>query len=142
MTDIRSALHAKGLKATSQRLAIYGYLISTDTHPSAEEIYNRLKKEHPHMSPATVYKTLASLKKAGLVRELSIGGDCFRYDAALKTHAHLVCKSCHTVTDYCANIIPDDTALKIASDTGFAAEEETIYFYGLCERCRCAEDDG
>ncbi|MDY7029991.1 MAG: transcriptional repressor, partial [Spirochaetota bacterium] len=79
-TDFKEKLRSKGLKLTPQRLAIYRELSSTRSHPSAEWIYKRVKKEQPTISLATVYKTLESLQKAGMVAQVCTHSNSKHYD--------------------------------------------------------------
>ena len=72
MNTLAANLKQNHLKVTPQRLAIYSYLINTTAHPSVETIYNDLKEEHPSLSLATVYKTVASLRDAHLVTEFNV----------------------------------------------------------------------
>ncbi len=136
MNDLINNLKSNNLKVTPQRLAIYGYLMSTDKHPSAETIYNDLKCDYPNMSLATVYKTVASLKSAGLVMELNAGEDNFRYDAKTVPHAHIVCNVCHRIDDYFGETMQEDIAETVEQKTGFAIDSRQVYFFGLCDKCR------
>lgn len=136
MDDLITNLRQNNLKVTPQRLAIYGYLMSTVEHPSAETIYNYLHPAYPNMSLATVYKTLASLRDAGLVMELNAGEDSFRYDANTSRHAHIVCRKCHSVADYFGEVIARDTVSCVEKNTGYEIESEQTYFFGLCGECR------
>ena len=81
MNTLAANLKQNHLKVTPQRLSIYSYLTNTTAHPSVETIYNDLKEEHPSLSLATVYKTVASLRDAHLVTEFNVGEDSHRYDA-------------------------------------------------------------
>lgn len=136
MKDLIANLKSNNLKVTPQRLAIYSYLISTKEHPSAETIYKDLKTDYPNMSLATVYKTVASLKKAGLVLELNVGEDSFRYDATTKAHAHIVCRECHRVADYNGEVVARQSVEDAEKETGFIIDSEQVYFFGLCGKCR------
>ncbi len=136
MTDLIADLKSNNLKVTPQRLAIYSYLCSTKEHPSAETIYSNLKEDYPNMSLATVYKTVASLKSAGLVLELNVGEDSFRYDACTAPHAHVVCTKCHKVTDYMGNPLSDKASDFVEKETGYDIESAQVYFFGLCDACK------
>ena len=90
MLTTTEMLKSQKLKVTPQRLAIFHMLYNTKSHPSAETIYNSLQETHPTMSLATVYKTLDALAKAGLVQQLHLGEDSFRYDATASSHPHII----------------------------------------------------
>lgn len=136
MKAISEKLKNCHLKVTPQRLAIYSMLMGTDKHPSAETIYRALEETNPTMSLATVYRTLDTLRRSGLIQEINVGEDSFRYDANNSPHAHLICTECQAVLD--APKSPAMEAMKdeLARHTGFDILHEQIYFYGVCGECR------
>ncbi|MDR2903389.1 MAG: transcriptional repressor [Clostridiales bacterium] len=136
MKALSEKLKQKNLKVTPQRLAIYHDLYHTTRHPSAENIYNALEREYPTMSLATVYKTLDALKKAGLIQELNVGEDSFRYDANTAFHAHMLCKCCNNVYDVFEIQSLEKIRHEIAEKCGFEVEREQIYFFGRCAHCK------
>src|SRR5258705_13284659 len=95
LTDVRSA----GLKLTPQRMAIVRELASDETHPTAQEIFERLKPSLPTMSFATVYNTLGALSSAGLCAALPLSPGSGRFDPNMMPHHHLVCDVCGAVRD-------------------------------------------
>mgnify|MGYP004520140627 CR=1 FL=1 len=135
MKTIAAHLHEKGLKVTPQRIAIYSYLQSTKAHPSAETIFKLLEPTNPTMSLATVYKTLDAFEKVGLVMELNVGEGRSRYDAEVRSHPHLVCRTCGEVYDLPCDAL---TGLREAAQilTDFEIESEQLYFYGKCAHCQ------
>lgn len=135
MQEISKLLREKGLKVTPQRLAIYNMLMHTKEHPSAETIYKELVIDNPSMSLATVYKTLDSFKSSGLVRELSVGENCARYDAVTETHSHIVCTCCGRVDDILTNAF-HNLSEQISNDTDYTILSEQLIFYGICPECR------
>lgn len=136
MPTMSELLKSSNLKVTPQRLAIFGFLLNTTSHPSAEIIYNHLKSDYPSMSLATIYKTLASLKEAKLIQELNVGEDSYRYDANTDFHPHLVCSDCNEVYDYFSHDLLKDVKAKIEDATGFDIQGEQVYFYGICKNCK------
>lgn len=126
-------LKANKLKVTPQRLAIYNYLANTTCHPTVETIYNNLKDDFPAMSLATIYKTVASLRDAHLIREYNFSEDFNRYDANVKRHFHVVCTKCHSVKDYHASI---DLSKNINELNNYEINDYDINFYGICDKCR------
>lgn len=129
-------LKNNNLKVTPQRLTIYSYLCNNHIHPSAETIYNNVKEQNPTISLATVYKTLKSLKDSGLIQEINVGEDSFRYDAQVTSHIHVICKNCGKIVDY----FPTDSFIssvqdKIANNTDFNIDTNQMYFYGTCKDC-------
>lgn len=73
LQDALSTLRESGVRITPQRHAILEFLISSDSHPTADEIYKALEIEFPNMSVATVYNNLRVFRNAGLVKELTYG---------------------------------------------------------------------
>lgn len=96
--DFIEMLKNSGLKATPQRLCVLKCL-SSHTHPSMEELYELVKKEHPSISLATVYKNIAALLEENLVVEITTPGQKTRYDIYEREHIHIVCKGCGHVSD-------------------------------------------
>ncbi|WP_317368172.1 Fur family transcriptional regulator [uncultured Tyzzerella sp.] len=129
-------LKNNNLKVTPQRLTIYNYLYYNHIHPSAETIYNSIKEQNPTISLATVYKTLKSLRDSGLVQEINVGEDSFRYDVQLTPHSHIICTKCNSVFDYFPkeNFI-DNIQDDVSKDTGFELNSHQMYFYGTCKSC-------
>ena len=91
-------LKSTGLKATPQRICVLKAL-SGHTHPSIDELYAQIKKEHPSISLATVYKNLSTLVDENLVVEISMPNQKSRYDIYEEEHIHVVCKHCGAVYD-------------------------------------------
>lgn len=130
-------LKANNLKVTPQRLTIYNYLQNNLVHPSAEMIYSNIKEQNPTISLATVYKTLKSLRDAGLVKEINVGEDSFRYDIQIQPHSHIICTKCNNIIDYFPkNNLTKNIEDKIAQDTNFSLDYSQMYFYGICENCQ------
>jgi Fur family transcriptional regulator, peroxide stress response regulator len=94
-----TTLRERGLKVTHQRSEIFRELASTDEHPDAETIYQKVHERIPAVSRDTVYRTLAFLEENGLVRRAEVRSGPARYDAEVEDHHHFVCISCGTVRD-------------------------------------------
>jgi len=106
MVDTKQALEsfaascrAKGLSVTHQRLAVYEALLETGAHPGAEEIYQSVRTRYPTISRGTVYRTLETLCRLGLVADVGQTRGTARFEAALEPHHHLVCLSCRAIID-------------------------------------------
>ena len=110
MNPIHRLLADHGLRATRQRTAIFRTLCATDTHPSADELFERVKPVCPGMSRATVYNNLEALADAGLVRVLPppIGKGASRFDATTDQHIHVRDEATGQVAD-----VPDDLSDKV-----------------------------
>jgi Fur family transcriptional regulator, peroxide stress response regulator len=88
-----------GLAVTPQRLAIIRVLLSSAEHPSADAVYAMVRREHPHISPATVHRTLDTLCEIGEARKVTHLHDSARYDGNVTPHHHLVCVHCRRIQD-------------------------------------------
>ncbi len=129
-------LRNKFLKVTPQRLAIYEYLLSVTSHPTAQTIYQEIQKQYPSISFATVYKTLNILRDSGLILEFNVGGDCFRYDANSMSHPHFICRHCNEVSDLVLpNSVQDINTFLSDVNKGYKVDHTDLYMYGLCKEC-------
>lgn len=126
---------ARGLRRTPQRLAVYRALARDPGHPTADALYRHLRRALPSLSLATVYRTLESLARAGLVRRVGGGEGGGRFDANPLPHQHLVCRACGRVADVAyaplAGLAPPRGELE-----GFLPERLDVRIVGLCAQCR------
>lgn len=136
-------VRASGLKLTPQRLAIARELAGDPTHPTAQELFERLRLAMPTMSFATVYNTLDALAAAGLCVSLSLAPGAARFDANMTPHNHAVCDRCGLVRDVPSSADgepPRDQAPCVAAAApGFSVRAVERIYRGLCEAC--AADD-
>lgn len=122
------------LRMTHQREIILDELRRAKTHPTADELYERIKKKLPRISLATVYRNLEILSETGLIKKLEISGRQKRFDWDPQDHDHVYCTKCHRVDN-----IPTETGtlLSIAPELqkGYRITGCRIEFYGLCPNC-------
>lgn len=121
-------------RMTNQRIKILEYLRSVKTHPTAEMVYEGVKKDLPAISLATVYRNLNLLAEQGEILKLEIGGE-FRFDGDICSHLHAVCTKCGKVSDIMDPKIPAH-ALKNFRLKGFKPRCVHIIFKGTCTKCR------
>ena len=98
--EIRKKLIEKGLKITPQRVAILEAIIKLNNHPTAENIINYIRKNHPNIATATVYKILDALVTNELINKVKTERDIMRYDAFLEKHHHLYSSDSDRIEDY------------------------------------------
>ncbi|MBU8893711.1 MAG: transcriptional repressor [Bacteroidales bacterium] len=98
--EIREVLMEKGLKVTPQRLAVLGAVIELGNHPSAENVIEFIKVNHPNIAVGTVYKTLETYVEQGIIKKVKSDRDIMRYDAVLDKHHHLHCIESDRIDDY------------------------------------------
>ena len=135
LAEFAERCRQSGLAVTPQRLAIIRALLASAEHPRADAIYARVRKEHPHMSLATVHRTLETLCEIGEARKVTMLHDSARYDGNVMPHHHVVCVKCRRVRDI---EIPEiDTLLQGRSGLGeFKLLGASLEIQALCDRCR------
>ena len=89
-----------GFKLTHQRLEILRQLTIAKDHPSAEDIYKRVKAKIPPISFDTVYRTLALFERSGVIARVHHLDDRTRYDPNTSKHHHIVCIKCKKIQDF------------------------------------------
>jgi Fur family transcriptional regulator, peroxide stress response regulator len=100
INEIKNKLVEKGLKVTPQRIAILEAIIKLKNHPTAENIFDYIRKTHPNIATATVYKVLEALVGNGLIKKVKTENDIMRYDAFLEKHHHLYASDSERIEDY------------------------------------------
>jgi Fe2+ or Zn2+ uptake regulation protein len=132
------ALDRARLRKTPQRLAIVRAFVDDATHPTAQAIFDRLRRIMPTMSFATVYNTLAALERAGVCRALELDGPAGeggrRYDPMVAPHDHAVCDRCGAVLD-----VPRKTRSAPELE-GFHVRAVERLYRGECGACRARAD--
>jgi Fur family transcriptional regulator, peroxide stress response regulator len=129
------ALRSKGYKATPQRIAICKIALNSKAHPSAQQVYDEVKKIHPTVSLATVYKTLDVLRDLDLVQELVFPKGQARFDSYMIPHINLICLNCGTIADLDDGTVEEITR-KVAVATNFKPAGQRMDVYGLCQKCQ------
>lgn len=88
--ELIEKLEHAGIRPSAQRVAIAAYVLSTEDHPSADEVWNRVKAEFPMVSRATVYNTLQLFREHGLVQQLVLAEGSVVFDPKVEPHHHFV----------------------------------------------------
>ncbi|HPQ78615.1 MAG TPA: Fur family transcriptional regulator [Synergistales bacterium] len=122
----------RGLKITSQRIAILKLLKGRKDHPSAEKIFREMKKTYSTISFATIYSTAQILQDAGLLQILTIDEHRVFFDPNPHPHAHFRCEKCGALED-----IPLDEGLleRIRNSSSHDIDTVQVYCYGTCRSC-------
>ena len=116
-----------------QREAILNVLRSTDTHPTANRVYELVRQEIPNISLGTVYRNLAALSEAGEILSINVGDGFEHFDGDVSEHLHLHCKQCGKIYDlHLENSILSDSAYK----NDFLLESSLLIGYGICKNCK------
>lgn len=100
LSGLKEALGAAGLKATHQRLVIYQCLMEAQNHPTAEDIFDRIKAAYPSISLGTVYKTLDTFVESSLIQKVPVSENKMRYDARMDSHSHIYCTNTGEILDF------------------------------------------
>jgi Fur family ferric uptake transcriptional regulator len=127
----------KNLKSTSQRDTILNVFVDAGRHLSAEELYARVKKSHPGIGYATVYRTLKLLAEAGLAQERRFEDGVTRYEHASKDahHDHLICTRCGAILEF-ENESIEELQKDVARKNRFQVQSHKLELYGLCAGCQ------
>jgi Fur family peroxide stress response transcriptional regulator len=122
-------------RETRQRQAILEVLRRARSHPTADRIYDEVRKIIPAISKGTVYRNLKILLEDGKIAELNLSGTVSRYEDKKDSHYHFRCEKCGRIFDLEE---PVNTALdaKIAQQTGFTVNYHQLEFRGLCKECQ------
>jgi Fur family transcriptional regulator, peroxide stress response regulator len=100
IAEIRNKLIEKKLKVTPQRIAILEAIIKLNNHPTAENIIDYIRNNHPNIATATVYKVLDALVANELIRKVKTERDVMRYDAVIESHHHLYFSDSDRIEDF------------------------------------------
>lgn len=124
----------QGLRVTPQRLEIYKALVSMDTHPTAEEVYVKVREHLGNISFDTVNRTLMTLADMGAAFVVEGTGQPRRFDGGLEDHQHFRCVRCGKIVDFHhAAFDHIDTPPELDPDCRVL--RKTVYFEGLCSSC-------
>ena len=132
-------IRSRGLKITSQRIAILKLLEDRKDHPSAEKIFREMKEIYPTISFATIYSTAQILRDAGLLQILSIDDRRVFFDPDPTPHAHFLCSKCGALED-----IPLEKGIlnRIRRSVPHNLDAVQVYCYGICRACSGREITG
>ena len=131
---LRNKCKESGLKLTHQRLEIFRELISTDDHPSAERVHKRVQTRIPSISLDTVYRTLSTFERYGLIDKVCVFEDRARFCGHPGPHYHLFCTNCKTIADFTWNSLDHMEPPAEARLWGHVHAKRLI-LEGICNRC-------
>lgn len=134
--ELIERVRQQGGKATSQRILIWTALCGDRTHPTAEDLYRRLKPALPSLSLTTLYNTLNELVEWGEIRRFDVGDGHIHYDPDTSGHAELVCLRCSKVIDAPAGTTPEHAVPEDIA--GYAIVTHSEQYFGYCPVCQRA----
>jgi len=128
----------QGIPVTAQRRVILATVLDLDDHPTADQVYDSVANRGLGISRTTVYRTLETLARTGLITKACHPGRPVRFDARTEIHHHLICLRCDDMVDILdeklnALPIPDTSAF------GFEVLDFRVQLRGVCRRCRHKE---
>lgn len=115
-------------------MVILEELRSKNNHPSADELYERVRQRLPRISLGTIYRNLEVLSQLGEIQKLNLSGSLKRYDGTPSKHYHIRCIRCDRVDD--APIAPlNQIEDELYQATVFEIIGHNLEFTGLCPAC-------
>ncbi|MGB9903119.1 MAG: Fur family transcriptional regulator [Desulfotomaculales bacterium] len=120
---------------TRQKRLVLEILRNTDTHPTADWVYEQARKVIPDISLGTIYRNLGYLKSTGEIMELNYGSTFSRYDGNPQNHYHFVCQKCGRVFDLDLPLLAG-LEEEVSRRTKMAVTSHRLEFYGCCDVCR------
>lgn len=133
--ELIAALKERDFRLTPQRVELVRLIAASDGHPSAAQLYARIRSQFPTMSQATVYKTLALLKDMHQVLEIDLRDDSHYDGNRPDPHPHLICMKCNKIVDGDLDL-NRSTIRRLEKTSGYQIVRPQITFYGLCSRCK------
>lgn len=131
-TELRKA----GFRVTPQRAVILETIAHQGDHLSANEVYLEASKRLPGLNISTIYRTLESLHRVGLIDLFSFNSDPVRFSIRnpLQPHGHLVCRGCKQIFEVDTELI-GKVAQEVEQDTAFIIDVDHLTLTGLCKDC-------
>ena len=119
---------------SKQRQIIYDMIKSNPVHPTADYIYNALKKDYPDLSLGTVYRNLNVLTETGMIIKITSESDSEHYDGNIDNHYHFMCENCHHIYDVDIPYL-NDIEKEAQSGCVHKINNHHLVFNGICKDC-------
>jgi len=130
-----AALKERDFRLTPQRVELVRLIAVSEGHPTASQLYTKIKRQFPTMSHATVYKTLTLLKEINQVLEIDLHNDSHYDGNRPQPHPHLICMKCNMIID--GDLLLDEESLRrLELASGYKILRPQIALYGLCPGCK------
>jgi Fur family peroxide stress response transcriptional regulator len=130
-----AALKERDFRLTPQRVELVRLIAVSEGHPSASQLYTKIKRQFPTMSHATVYKTLAMLKEMNQVLEIDLRDDSHYDGNRPEPHPHLICMKCNQIVDGEVSL-DQELIRKLEEVSGYTILRPQVSLYGLCPECK------
>jgi len=125
-------------RETRQRETILNVLQHTHVHPTADWVYDEVRKIVPNISKGTVYRNLKILQEQGKISELNLSGTVSRYEGRQENHYHFRCEKCGRIFDL-DEPVNNELDERVARKTGFKVSHHQLEFRGICNECQIKE---
>ena len=122
------------LKYSRQRESIKEFLMTRRDHPTADVVYENMKKIYPNISLGTVYRNLSLLSEIGEIQKLSNFSGADHFDGCVTPHCHFMCQKCGQVLDLDTDDM-SDLATKESEKFSGKITGYDLRFFGICEKC-------
>ena len=136
--QISQCLHAKGMRATPQRIAVYEALTLLPDHPDLAAVYAFMKKGLLTMTQNRVKETLGTLCAAGIVQMIEFRDGVMRYDLNTEGHMHFLCTACGAIENI-DTAVQEEFLRQVSAKTDYCIKDWKFYFYGFCRECQGKE---
>lgn len=127
--------NSKAIRTTRQRKVILEELCKLRTHPTANEVYELVRKRLPRISLGTVYRNLELLSESGFIQKLEMAGTQKRFDGITENHYHVRCVVCGRVDDVVSGELATINEA-IGSISDYDILWHRLEFVGVCPRCK------
>lgn len=122
-------------RRSKQRQVILEELRRVKTHPTADAVYDMVRRRLPRISLGTVYRNLGSLSRSGEVLKLEVAGTQKRFDGNPSLHYHVRCVECGRVDDLSGELVTDIEE-RVHEVTDYEILGHRLEFFGLCPKCQ------
>lgn len=124
------------IRYSKKRQAILELLQSTETHPSAEWLFQTLKPTYPDLSLGTIYRNLTFFQEQGEIKSVGVVNGQERFDATTHTHSHFICETCGSVYDLHNITLDHSIETQVSQEYQFQVKRHELNLYGLCTSCQ------
>src|SRR6188474_2656967 len=132
-----AALRPAGGKRSSKRDRVVQVFLRQEGHVSADDLFDRVRREAAGIGRATVYRTLQWMVDAGVARKVDFGEGRSRFEPAYRhpRHFHLICTTCHSSSEFLSSDV-ESLMEEVATARGFASTQTVVQVFGTCADCR------
>ncbi|MGL4595741.1 MAG: Fur family transcriptional regulator [Thermoguttaceae bacterium] len=132
----RECLFSHHLVLTPQREVVYGAILKTIIHPTADQLLGLIRKKKPKFSRMSVFRTLELFADLRIIRAIEYPGSATRYDANMEEHHHLICQKCQSIFDFFPEKpLFSDSTPPFFPINGFVITDVLLMFRGICKYC-------